>query len=230
MITLEQSDLTPAMNINREGCYAPRYHIDVKIRGEVISRGERKPIRGRGGDLSQRGMLLYLPFELSVGETIRLEFTLPYCSQPLKLEAVVRNRRSLAYGIEFLNATAVQQMYLERSCRMLSLRAPVLERRRSQRTPLDVRVKLLTSEAGREKITYGRSTDICEGGMGVTLTCELPEGTQAMLVFKLPGEEWERSFQAQLKYHSGFRHGFEFTRMLPEQVHELRAFCVRAEK
>ncbi|MGA2990454.1 MAG: PilZ domain-containing protein [Candidatus Korobacteraceae bacterium] len=106
----------------------------------------------------------------------------------------------------------------------------VTERRRWKRVPVDVRVKLLIAEGNGEKVIHGRSTVIAEGGMGVTLTRELPKGTVATLVFSLPGEKAERSFQALLKYRSGFHCGFEFTGITPEQQRELRSFCMQTAK
>ena len=66
-------------------------------------------------------MLLFLPIELRVHDTMCIEFTLPSCTEPLKLEAFVRSRRGLAYGIEFTNATAMQQAAIEQTCRLLAV-------------------------------------------------------------------------------------------------------------
>jgi hypothetical protein len=98
-----------------------RYHIDVRVRAKVISNGVLKIVHGRGSDLSQHGMCVFLPTELGMHTTIEIEVTLPYCSQQVKLEAVVRNRRSFAYGIEFINITATQQNLIEFTCRSLAL-------------------------------------------------------------------------------------------------------------
>jgi c-di-GMP-binding flagellar brake protein YcgR len=104
-----------------------------------------------------------------------------------------------------------------------------IERRRWKRVPVDVRVKVLTGGNG-EKVIHGRSMVISEGGMGVTLTQELPKGTVATLVFNLPGEKAERSFRARVQYRSGFQCGFEFTDITTELQGELRSFCIRAVK
>jgi hypothetical protein len=110
-------------NINRdqEKRRSVPYHIDVRVRAKVISNGVLKIVHGRGSDLSQHGMCVFLPTELGMHTTIEIEVTLPYCSQQVKLEAVVRNRRSFAYGIEFINITAAQQNLIEFTCRSLAL-------------------------------------------------------------------------------------------------------------
>ena len=105
----------------REKRRSARYHIDVRVRAKLISNGVLKILHGRGSDLSQHGMCVFLPTELGMHTTIAIEVTLPYCSQQVKLEAVVRNRRSFAYGIEFINITAAQQNLIEFTCRSLAL-------------------------------------------------------------------------------------------------------------
>ena len=110
-------------NINsfREKRRSARYHIDVRVRAKVFSNGLPKIVYGRGSDLSQHGMCLFLPIELGIHIEIEIEVTLPHCSRQVKLEAVVLNRRSFAYGIEFINITAAQQSLIEFVCRSLAL-------------------------------------------------------------------------------------------------------------
>ena len=82
----------------------------------------------------------------------------------------------------------------------------------------------------REIIVYGRSTQISEGGMGVTLTGEVPRGTIARLMFKLPGEDDERAVPAEVKYRRGFYCGFEFLALSASERTELRSFCIQAAR
>lgn len=112
---------TEDINSGREKRRSARYHIDVRVRAEVRSNGASKTVYGRGSDLSQHGMCLVLPIELGMHSTIKIESTMPHCSQPLNLQAVVRNRRSFAYGIEFINITVAQQNLIEFTCRSLAL-------------------------------------------------------------------------------------------------------------
>lgn len=98
-------------------------------------------------------------------------------------------------------------------------------RRRWKRIPLDVRVKILISTESGEEVIHGRSQVISEGGMGITLTREVPKGTVVVLTFKLPGQDVEQVIGAELKYRTGFRCGFEFRGVLPNQRQELQSFC-----
>ena len=60
--------------------------------------------------------------------------------------------------------------------------------------PFDVRVKaVLMEENEHTTIVHGRSAQLSEGGIGVTMTREMPKGTVATLIFKLPGDEDERT-------------------------------------
>ena len=106
---------------DREKRRSARYHIDVRVRVKVSSDGVPRIVHGRGSDLSQQGMCIYLPIELGVHTTIEIEVTLPHCSQQLNLEAAIRNRRSFAYGVDFVNITVAQQNRIEFICRSLAL-------------------------------------------------------------------------------------------------------------
>ena len=96
------------------------------------------------------------------------------------------------------------------------------------RVPLDVRVKAIIIENECETVVHGRSAQLSEGGIGATMTREMPKGTVATLIFKLPGDEAERMLQAEVKYRSGFRCGFEFLGVSAQTRKELLYFCMQA--
>jgi len=99
----------------------PRYHIDVPIKAMIRCQGQPKMVHGMASDLSRGGMAAQLPVELVIGEWLEVLVTLPFCSQPVKVRAVVRNRRSYVYGLEFTSITASQQAGIERACHSLAL-------------------------------------------------------------------------------------------------------------
>ncbi len=98
-----------------------RFHIDVRLRASVRSGGAKLPVYGRVSNLSRGGLAAFLPVELVVGEQIELDLTLPYATQPLKVRAIVRNRRSFAYGLEFVDITSAQLAAIIRTCGALEL-------------------------------------------------------------------------------------------------------------
>ena len=61
------------------------------------------------------------PLNSACTRQFEIEVTLPHCSRQLKLEAAIRNRRSFAYGVDFINITAAQQNRIEFICRSLAL-------------------------------------------------------------------------------------------------------------
>ena len=54
-------------------------------------------------------------------KTLEMELILPYSQQPLKINAVIRNRRGFCYGMEFVNLAAPEREQILRSCKALSL-------------------------------------------------------------------------------------------------------------
>jgi c-di-GMP-binding flagellar brake protein YcgR len=98
-----------------------RYHIDVSLRATVRSGDLVKTVHGRGTDLGQGGLAAYIAIELSLDDVVDLQITLPYSSTPITVKAMVRNRNSYCYGMEFLNITPAQQNEIERCCRSLEL-------------------------------------------------------------------------------------------------------------
>ena len=98
-----------------------RFGLDVRLRVMLRKAGSRMAFQGRGNNLSEGGLAAFIPTELVIGELIELDLSLPYTAQPLKLRAVVRNRRSFTYGLEFVDITPAQQSIIERTCRALEL-------------------------------------------------------------------------------------------------------------
>ncbi len=98
-----------------------RYGLDVRLRATVHKAGARIAVHGRGNNLSEGGLAAFLPVELVIGEALQLELSLPYATQPLRLRAVVRNRRSFTYGLEFSDITRAQRATIARTCGALHL-------------------------------------------------------------------------------------------------------------
>jgi c-di-GMP-binding flagellar brake protein YcgR len=97
------------------------------------------------------------------------------------------------------------------------------------RVPLDVRVKAVIMENDAETVVHGRSTQLSEGGIGATMTREMAKGTVATLIFKLPGDEDERTLKAEVRSRKGFRCGFEFLAISEQTRKELLYFCMQGE-
>ncbi len=98
-----------------------RYPLDVPVRATLRKAGARLAVHGRGNNISEGGLAAFLPTDLVIGEVIELDLTLPYATQPLKLRAAVRNRRSFTYGLEFVDISPMQKAIIARTCGALEL-------------------------------------------------------------------------------------------------------------
>jgi hypothetical protein len=69
-----------------------RYKVDVPIR-VIVSRAMKASIfDGRGTSLSAGGMALFAGAELRPGDQVAVEFTPPFSSPPIRVDAKIRNR------------------------------------------------------------------------------------------------------------------------------------------
>ena len=100
----------------------PRYAIDIAVKMKINSAaGVSTFCYGRGSNVSEGGMALFIAHELRVGQSVRLTLTLPYCDRPIECEVVVRNRDSFRYGVEFIRVTKFDCEMLNRTCKALSI-------------------------------------------------------------------------------------------------------------
>jgi len=97
--------------------------------------------------------------------------------------------------------------------------------RRFPRFPLDIRVsaKVFRSDAAID--LWGRSIEMGQDGIGVTLTGELDVGEVATLELNLPATSTPLKLRALVRYRDGLRHGFEF---LPETRSSGRSYAAPA--
>jgi hypothetical protein len=89
-------------------------------------------------------------------------------------------------------------------------RADPTKQRRFPRYPLDVRVSVKVFRAEAPLELWGRSNELGQDGIGVTLTGELNSGEVATLELVLPGGGPPLKLRALVRYRDGLRHGFEF--------------------
>lgn len=86
-----------------------RYKVNVPIR-VIVSRAMKASIfDGRGTSLSEGGMALFAGAELRPGDEVAVEFTPPFSSPPIRVDAKVCNRTGYQYGVEFLAVDQVQR-------------------------------------------------------------------------------------------------------------------------
>lgn len=98
-----------------------RLSVDLRVRVLTEVAGKSAMSYGRGHDLSESGMAVYVPLELKVGQEIRVEFEVPLARVKFGVRGLVRSVRSYRYGIEFLYLTSQESQELKRSLEVIAL-------------------------------------------------------------------------------------------------------------
>ena len=78
---------------------------------------------------------------------------------------------------------------------------------------------------GERIIVHGRTRDLSCSGAGVTLTRELPSGTEVVLCLRLPGCGNVLCLRAVITRRQGFRAGLQFVQPTAEQRLLLSELC-----
>ena len=100
----------------------PRYRVDLRLKVITGITSNGRAIFGRGSDISEGGMRVFVPADLAIGETVTLELTLPYSEQKVIIRGVLRNRLGFSYGVEYAANTTLQERHsIARACKALSL-------------------------------------------------------------------------------------------------------------
>ena len=97
-----------------------RHALDMRITAQVFRMGETISLWGRTTELGGDGLGATLTGELDLGEVVTLEFLLPSAHTAVRLRAIVRYRRGLSHGFEFLTLKTEQREAIERACELLS--------------------------------------------------------------------------------------------------------------
>jgi PilZ domain len=84
------------------------------------------------------------------------------------------------------------------------------KQRQYPRYSLDVRVSVRVFRPGASIELWGRSIELGQDGIGITLTGQLEPGEVATLELTLPATATPLQLRALVRYRDGLRHGFEF--------------------
>ncbi len=100
----------------------PRYRVDIRLKVITGIANHSRAFFGRGSDISEGGMRVFVPAELKIGEPITLELALPYSGQKIQVRGVTRNRLGFSYGVEYAPSTTLdERRVIARACKALSL-------------------------------------------------------------------------------------------------------------
>jgi c-di-GMP-binding flagellar brake protein YcgR len=93
-----------------------RYKLDLRTKIIYRRNGLNQSAMGRGQDVSEGGMAMFVPIDFRKEDVFEVEFTLPHSRLPMRIHAVVRNADGHRYGLEFLDLTEAQKQEIVRMC------------------------------------------------------------------------------------------------------------------
>ena len=79
----------------------PRIKSDIRVRALAPPEEPALESFGRGFDISEGGMAIYIPMELAPDQKILLVFEVPLSREKVGIRASVRYARENRYGVEF---------------------------------------------------------------------------------------------------------------------------------
>jgi|GEM_PF-1100218 len=89
-----------------------RMNLNIRVALELYE--PKKTLFAQTSDISLGGMACYIPTELNVKDELTVVLQIPYSKERLYLKAVVRNRNSFRYGLEFTEITPSEQDLLQK--------------------------------------------------------------------------------------------------------------------
>ena len=87
----------------------PRYRTDLKLIVLMLGPDGHFEINGLCNQIAEGGLGAIISSELSVGEMVNLQLSIPLELQPISLRAIVRWRKSLQHGFEFFGISSQQR-------------------------------------------------------------------------------------------------------------------------
>jgi len=96
-----------------------RYRTELTVIVKVLAKDGYVRIHGRCFELAEAGLGAVITSELSAGEMVTLEFTIPDAPQVFVIRAVVRHRMGFLHGFEFVGALPEQVEIIRKFCRTL---------------------------------------------------------------------------------------------------------------
>lgn len=97
----------------------PRHNLDVRIQVSVFREGQSIVLWGRTSEIGVDGVGATLTGQVTPGEVVTIELSLPVHPHLVKVRGIVRYTQGLHCGFEFLAVNAEQRRSLYRVCEML---------------------------------------------------------------------------------------------------------------
>ena len=89
-----------------------RFRLDTPVCLIVEIPGKALLVNARLRDMSDDGGAVFAAVELAIDSEVQLEYTPSFNRGPVRVRAIVRNRRGYIYGLEFLPRDGVEEQIL----------------------------------------------------------------------------------------------------------------------
>jgi len=99
----------------------PRHSADIRMSIQVFRPSGTVSLWGRSTELGEDGIGGTLSEEVEPGEVVSMELSIPTEPYPMKFRALVRYRKGLHHGFEFLALSDQQRDALRRVCEVLAI-------------------------------------------------------------------------------------------------------------
>ncbi len=96
-----------------------RYRTELPVIVKILAKDGYLRIHGRCFELAEAGLGAVITSELSAGEMVTLEFTIPDAPQVFVIRSVVRHRMGFLHGFEFIGAPPEQIEIIQKFCQTL---------------------------------------------------------------------------------------------------------------
>src|SRR5437899_2667066 len=94
----------------------PRFEIDTPLHMTILGVEQRRTMRGRSLDINEAGIAGVFVTECEVGTPVRLEFSVPVTSSPVRIGGIVRSHSGYRYGFEFVGLTPDPREIIRKAC------------------------------------------------------------------------------------------------------------------
>ena len=100
-----------------------RFRLSLPVRLIVARDNATRITDGRANDISDGGLLLFAGFEVSLGDSVFVEFTPPFSGEAVRVRGVVRHRRGYHYGVQFYSETPAEDGQIKKFRNLLTMAA-----------------------------------------------------------------------------------------------------------
>jgi len=96
-----------------------RYRTEIPVIVKVLGKDGYIRIHGRCFEIAEAGLGAVITSELTAGEMVTLEFSIPDVPEPFVIRSVVRHRMGFLHGFEFIGALPQQGALIQTFCQKL---------------------------------------------------------------------------------------------------------------